>query len=476
MRAYSEVSPTDGRKFLHVRVGHGVAPRTDFFASGGTGADHAGRAVDREVHAGLQHHGRDHRHHRDERFHHHRAVADQARVALVLEHLGRRARRDQRMEAGDRAACDGDEREREHFAAEDRTHAVGELGQRRHQRGRMQRDDAERERHDRSDFDERRKIVARREQQPDRQHRGEEAVRDYPNRQRRRFHHEVVPDAPALDVAPAEYREQDEADAERRALDEAARPQMRHVDADEHRDRHGGRDGRGRPRAMLHRVDHDQAEHRDQDHHDHQHANQRGEAADRSDFLGRHPAERAAVALQRVAEDHEILDASAEHRADDDPDGRRQIAELCGQHRADQRTGAGDRGEMMAEGDPLLGRHVVAAVVQADRRRNVRVVEFKHAVGDESRVETIAEGVNAHRRDDEPEHARPRRAPSRARPAPTRRARRLQSKAEYELASRERIYHKAAKTLRREGAPFAWCFPFGRHGDEAAQEARAGCD
>ena len=156
---------------------------------------------------------------------------------------------------------------------------------------------------------------------------------------------------------------------------------------------------------MLHRVDDDQAEHGYQDHHDHQHAHQRGEAGDRADLVGRHPAERTAVALERVAEDDEILDASAEHGADDDPQRRGQVAELRGEDRTDERAGPGYRGEVMAEGDPLLRGHIVAAVVQAECRRDVRVVEFEHAIGDETRVEPVTDRVDADRGDDEPQHA-----------------------------------------------------------------------
>ncbi len=50
----------------------------DLRAGGGAGADHAGRAVDREVDARLEQHGGDHRHDRDERFHQHGAVSDHA--------------------------------------------------------------------------------------------------------------------------------------------------------------------------------------------------------------------------------------------------------------------------------------------------------------------------------------------------------------------------------------------------------------
>ncbi len=222
----------------------------------------------------------------------------------------------------------------------------------------------------------------------------------------RRVHREVMAPAKRLDVAPAEHRREDQRDAEHRGFEDSPRAQVGHVHPDQHRDRHGRGDGRGRPRTLLHRVDHDQAEHRDQNDHDQQHAAERHQPADRSDLVARHFAQRTAVALERVAEDHEILHASAEHRANHDPQRRGQVAELRGQHRADQRTGAGDSGEVMAEGDPSRRRHVVAPVVEAYGGRRMRVVEFKHAARDEARIETVADGVDTDRGDHEPERAR----------------------------------------------------------------------
>ena len=69
------------------------------------------------------------------------------------------------------------------LAGEDRPGAVGELRQRRHLQRRQHDEDAERERDDDADLHERRQVVARREQQPHRQHRRGEAV-DHDRRSR----------------------------------------------------------------------------------------------------------------------------------------------------------------------------------------------------------------------------------------------------------------------------------------------------
>ena len=71
-------------------------------------------------------------------------------------------------------------------------------------------------------------------------------------------------------------------------------------------------------------------------------------------------------------EDAEVLHRAAEHDADEDPERAGQVAELRRERRADQRPGPGDGREVMAEDDPAVGRHEVAAVVDALRRRRPR--------------------------------------------------------------------------------------------------------
>ncbi len=84
-------------------------------------------SVDGEVVAGIHGAGGDQRQHGDGAFAHHRAVADEAGVGFLPQHLRRGAGGDQRVEAGDRAAGDGHEQERKELAADDRAAAVNEL-------------------------------------------------------------------------------------------------------------------------------------------------------------------------------------------------------------------------------------------------------------------------------------------------------------------------------------------------------------
>ncbi len=82
-----------------------------------------------------------------------------------------------------------------------------------------------------------------------------------------------------------------------------------------------------------------------------------------------HVAERAAVAARRGPEHDEVLHGAGEDDADDQPERSRQISHLRREHGADQRPGAGDRREVVAEEDGLIGRAVVEPVVEALRRR-----------------------------------------------------------------------------------------------------------
>ena len=76
-------------------------------------ADYRRRTVHGEVDARIEHTCSGKRHYGDERLHQHAAVTDKTGVRLPLDHLWRRAGRDQRVKARHCAARDGDEKERE---------------------------------------------------------------------------------------------------------------------------------------------------------------------------------------------------------------------------------------------------------------------------------------------------------------------------------------------------------------------------
>ncbi len=127
------------------------------------------------------------------------------------------------------------------------------------------------------------------------------------------------------------------------------------------------------------------------------------EPAERPELVARHLAETAAVPAGRQEQDDHVLHAATEDRPYEDPQRAGQVAELSGQRRADERAGAGDGGEVVAEHDPAMGRHEVAAVVEAFRRRGARGVRREHLRRDPGRIEAIAQGVDTDGCDDDPQ-------------------------------------------------------------------------
>src|SRR5947207_15520411 len=74
------------------------------------------------------------------------------------------------MKAGNRAAGHGDETERKDFACKNRTRTIRKASERRQQHLRMRRENSKRQRQDRAQLDEGAQVIARRQQQPYRQH------------------------------------------------------------------------------------------------------------------------------------------------------------------------------------------------------------------------------------------------------------------------------------------------------------------
>ena len=106
-----------------------------------------------------------------------------------------------------------------------------------------------------------------------------------------------------------------------------------------------------------------------------------------------HLAQRLAVAPHRGEEHDEVLHGAGDHDADENPHRPRQEAHLRRQHRSHQRSGAGDRGEVVTVEHPLVRRHVVHAVVVPLGRRLAAVVEHEHLLGDELAVEAVGDEI-----------------------------------------------------------------------------------
>jgi hypothetical protein len=125
---------------------------------------------------------------------------------------------------------------------------------------------------------------------------------------------------------------------------------------------------------------------------DEEHGDGRGGAGERPDLRAGDVGERGAAAPRRRPEDDEVVHRAREADAGHEPDQTWRIAELRGQHRADQGPGTGDGGEVMAEEDPARRRVVIVAVVARVGRGDPGIVEHEHAGGDEGAVVAVGDG------------------------------------------------------------------------------------
>ena len=340
------------------------------------GAGERGRRVHREVDTRIDHRRRHQSHDGHEGFGQHAAVTNEARLGFVLQHLGRGARRDQCVEAGHRTAGDGDEQEREQVAGPDRTTAIGKTRQRRHLQWRRNDQDTDRQRQDGAYLQEGRQIVARRQQQPHRQHGGDEAVADQDPGQRGAAEGEQRrPGRALVHRLAAQDGQHQQHKADHRNLGNAAGADEAQVDAHEQRHRNRGRHRERAPGRGRQRLDHDQRQHRQDDDHDHEGAEQRDQPGDGAHLLLDQVAQRTPVAPRRDEQHDEVLHRAGKHHAAQNPQHARQVAHLRSQHRADQWAGAGDGGKVVAEQHILICRHIVQTVVMAPGRGLARAVQ-----------------------------------------------------------------------------------------------------
>ena len=126
---------------------------------------------------------------------------------------------------------------------------------------------------------------------------------------------------------------------------------------------------------------------------DQQHGNHGHHARKGADFGAGDFRQRMAFMPNRADQNREILHATGEHRADQQPDQSWRKTELGGKRWAHQRTGTGNGGEVMTEQHPFRRRHIVVVVFIQVSRRYSTIVQG-HDLGREKRaVEAVSQGV-----------------------------------------------------------------------------------
>ena len=76
---------------------------------------------------------------------------------------------------------------------------------------------------------------------------------------------------------------------------------------------------------------------------------------------------------------------------------------MCGEHGSDQRTGAGDCGEVVAEEDPFVCGVIVAAVAEPMGRSGAAVVQHRDTGGQERAVISVRDRERGEGSEDKPE-------------------------------------------------------------------------
>ncbi len=267
----------------------------------------------------------------------------------------------------------------------------------------MDDDDAEAQQQDGAHLEEGGQVVARCQQQPDRQHGGDEPVADddqcqclaavvEPGREGRRLGH----------GAAIDQRGQQEGGTDQRHLADAGWPDEAAVDAHDQCDRDGADHGEAAPWAPLQRVHHHEGKDREDDDADQKDADAGDAAGERTHLRADHVAERLAVSPGGQEEDGHVLHGAGEHDAGEDPQRAWQIAHLGGEYRADQRAGAGDGGEVVAEQHEMVGRHVVEAIIVAIGRRHPVRIDAEDPFRDVKSVKPVGDEVYTYGCDHQP--------------------------------------------------------------------------
>ena len=128
----------------------------------------------------------------------------------------------------------------------------------------------------------------------------------------------------------------------------------------------------------------------------------RGPARRGAEFVADHLSQGAATSARGDPQHQVVLHTSGERRADNDPDGARQVPHLRSEHRTDEWAGSGDGGEVMAEHHASVGRHVIRTVVEDLGRRGAVVAGADDLHLDQPRIEPEGDEVRAARSDDHP--------------------------------------------------------------------------
>src|SRR5699024_1683736 len=324
-------------------------------------------------------------------------VADEAGIGLLVQLLRGGAGGDDAVEAGDGAAGDGHEQQRHQ--------ARGALGHARVHRGRddLGPEDQHRavEQAQRDEQLQAVEVVARLQQHPHRQHRGDRGVdeqHDDPERlggeaqHRLRQHHRDRIAQQDQGVQRDHPDDRDDQQAPLQPVDRLPDQHSHHERAPGGDDGGGGGDQQARDDDGEGRVDHEQQQ--EDDH-------QEQSAAAGADVPGGERPDGLAAVADRGPQRAEVVHAGEEDGAQGDSEEGGQPAPDDGDGGADDGRGTRDRGEVVAPQDELVGGDEVDAVLQLMGGGAERGAELEHAPAEETGVEQVAGDHHGHADHDE---------------------------------------------------------------------------
>ena len=131
---------------------------------------------------------------------------------------------------------------------------------------------------------------------------------------------------------------------------------------------------------------------------------QRGRrAGNRSQQPPRDLGQREPIAAHGGQQDHEVMHAAGQARADDDPGEAGQESPLRREHRPHQRPRPGNRREVNAEEHQPPRRLVVDVIAEPVRGREPLIIEHRDPRRQKGPIEPIGDGKGCQGGDDEPE-------------------------------------------------------------------------
>src|SRR5690348_3891953 len=253
------------------------------------------------------------------------------------------------MKSTDRSACDGNEAKREYFSGKNRARSVHKARQGRHQNLWPNKENARGQNEKCSRLDEGDQVVARRQQQPHRQRRSNVAVNDQRHGKRDPAKRENLrPRQRIGHPAPSDHNKQHQRKPDNRGFQHFPWSQETKINSQEQRDDNGHGQRKRRPRRGLQRIYDYQRNHAEQNNHDRQHRELRDESSAAADLFTRHLSEGFSVAPNRAKQDDEVLYASRQRRAGNQPKSSRQVPKLRRERRPHERSWSGDRREVVA--------------------------------------------------------------------------------------------------------------------------------